>query len=40
MLTKIINHINKETDLKAPLLVIYGGVLITSAKYLVTPNGL
>jgi hypothetical protein len=27
ILTKIINHTNKETDLKAPHPVIYGGVL-------------
>jgi hypothetical protein len=39
ILTKIINHTNKETYLKAPHPVIYGGVLITSTKYLVTLNG-
>jgi hypothetical protein len=27
IVTKIINHTNKETDLKAPHPVIYGGVL-------------
>jgi hypothetical protein len=32
ILTKIINHTHKETYLKAPHPVIYGGVLITSTR--------
>jgi hypothetical protein len=32
ILPKIINHTNKETDLKAPHPVIYGGVLDTLSQ--------
>jgi hypothetical protein len=38
-LTEIINHTNKETDLKAPHPVIYGGVLNNPTKSLVALNG-
>jgi hypothetical protein len=37
--TKVINHTNKETDLKAPHPVIYGGVLNNPTKSLMALNG-
>jgi hypothetical protein len=43
ILTKMINHTNKETGLKAPHPVIYGGVLNNLSQIFgdtwVTPNG-
>jgi hypothetical protein len=39
ILAKIINHTNKETDLKALHPVVYGRVLYNLGQKLVAPNG-